>query len=417
MNNIVPINQAKMPAAMRQRIADGATTNRNFSGGIQDSFPTLSIRGKVFRIKKDGQELPMVDPNTRQVVPFLDVIMVNASPTLAKSYYAAGFEEGDLNPPDCWSLDAIKPDPAVVNKVSPTCGNCPKNIFGSAMAQDGSKRGGKACADAKRVAVMMPGHLGKAEPLLFLLRIPATSLKNLKAYSDLLSRQGWEPAACVTRLQFDYHQAYPKLEFNFVDSLDDAEYDEIVKHAESPYVASMLSAPDFDAGLSHPATNPAVQPKQRQEAPVLDDTQTVAKTKNEKPDLTVVDDGLVELPTGEYFNPATGEFVKKPAPKVEMPELDPDILALPDGRFFNKTTKQFVNGPGVGAAPMTEEPVKRTRKRRAAAAPQEAAPAPAVQAEAEAEQPAEVKPADNDVKPASADLEAMLKDLTSTRKQ
>jgi hypothetical protein len=435
-NNIVPIGQARMPANMRARIDAGQTTNSNFSGGIRDSFPMLSIKGKVFRIRRDGQEMPLIDPQTRQVIPFLDVILVNAASTLSKAYYKTGFEEGDFKQPDCWSLDSVKPDPSVPEKVNPTCPNCPMNVFGSAQSQDpsGTKRGGKACGDAKRIAVLMPGHLGKAEPMIFLLRVPATSLKNLKAYSDLLARQGWEPAACVTRLQFDYQQAYPKLEFHFVDSLNDGEYDEVVKHAEGSYVASMLAAPDFDMTASHPAPNPATQPRMRQEAPVLDETQTVTETKAEaksqelkaevnaaaRPSIHALDDELIELPEGELFNPKTGEIVKKPAPKVEMPALDPDTFEVKPGKFFNRKSNQYVTGLEVGAPPMAEEPARKTRPKRAAtAALQEATTAAAAAPQQETKPEQEDKPATNGkaaVQPASADLEAMLKDLIPTRK-
>jgi hypothetical protein len=442
-NNVVPISQAKVPAGMRARVDAGKTTNTNFSGGIRDAFPLLSIKGKVFRMRKDGQEVPIIDPHTRQVIPFLDVIMVNAAPTLSKSFYLKGFDDDVLNPPDCWSLDAVKPDPSVINKINPTCANCPKNIFGSAMAQDGQARGGKACSDAKRIAVIMPGHLGSENPLIFMLRVPATSLKNLKAYSDLLARQGWEPAACVTRLQFDYQQAYPKLEFHFVDSLNDAEYDEVVGHADSPYVASMLAAPDFDAGHTAPQPNPATQARVRQEAPILDDTQTV--TTGEPADIPprqtprqqatqqkaapvqqkaepvqqqgmhALDGELIELPDGKWFNPKTGEYVEPPVQHEEqVPQTDPDTIALPGGKFFNKTLNKFVTGPEIGASPVGDEPKKK-------AAPKKKPPvqAAAEQQPVEAQQVQEDKPAGNgngSVKPASADLEAMLKDLIPTRK-
>ena len=61
-NNIVPIGQAKMPAAMRERLQSGSAVNKNFSDGIVDSFPRLSIRGKMFRIRRDGKELLLTDP-------------------------------------------------------------------------------------------------------------------------------------------------------------------------------------------------------------------------------------------------------------------------------------------------------------------------------------------------------------------
>ena len=136
MSNIVPIDQAarSISPLMRQRMAEGKGVNSNFSDGIRDAFPTLSIKGKVFRARISGQETPFIDPQTRQPIAFLDVVMVNASRTLAKTFYERGFSEGDMNPPDCWSLDSVRPDPSVANKQSLVCGTCPKNAFGSRIS-------------------------------------------------------------------------------------------------------------------------------------------------------------------------------------------------------------------------------------------------------------------------------------------
>ena len=393
-NNIVPIGQAKAPASMRDRLKAGAAVNRNFSDGVRDSFPILSIKGKVFRIRVNGQETPLIDPQTRQVIPYLDVILVNASPHLSKTYYIKGFEEGEFNQPDCWSLDSIRPDPSVPNKVNPTCGDCPMNIFGSAPSRDpaSGKRGGKACQDARRVAVMMPGHLETEEPLVFMMRVPATSLKNLKAYAQLLERQGWEPAGCVTRLSFDYQEAYPKLLFNFVDGLNDSEYDKVVAIAESPQTSTMLSAPDFDMAASQPPVQvEKTEQRVRQATPVMAEPEVVQEASLSQPiqaspmpahtevkaaaAVQEVKSELVELPDGTLFDPSTGEYVERPAPKVDMPANDPDVLTLPEGRFFNRKTRLFVTGPEIGAKPVVEEeaPKRRGRKPKAEEAPEKKA--------------------------------------------
>ena len=156
MSNIVPIDQAARAVSplMRERMAAGKSVNSKFADGIRDAFPILSIKGKVFRARISGQETPFIDPQTRQPIAFLDLVMVNASRTLAKTFYIKGFAEGDMNPPDCWSLDSVRPDPSVANKVSPVCGTCPMNAFGSRITDNGKQA--KACQDARRVAVVMP---------------------------------------------------------------------------------------------------------------------------------------------------------------------------------------------------------------------------------------------------------------------
>ena len=52
-SNIIPIGQARVPAAMRARLQGGVALNKNFSDGVRDAFPMLSIKGKVFRIRID----------------------------------------------------------------------------------------------------------------------------------------------------------------------------------------------------------------------------------------------------------------------------------------------------------------------------------------------------------------------------
>jgi len=474
VNNIIPIGQARAPAAMRSRLAGGVATNRNFADGVRDAFPMLSIKGKVFRIRMDGQETPLIDQQTRQVIPFLDVVLCNASRMISKAFYISGFaDDGSFSPPDCWSLDGIKPDPSVANKQNPTCVNCRHNAFGSAPSRnpEEGKRGGKACADARRIAVMMPGQLGdpNKEPMTFLMRVPATSLKSLKAYAQMLERQGWEPAACVTRLSFDYNEAYPKLVFNFVDGLNDAEFDQVLKIAESPYVASMLEAPDFDTGVPvNPTPNATLDPRVRQAAPIMEtDAAPQRETAQAQPQpqtmkgnvftdppqqqqhtareameravpLTQAQDQIIDLPSGERFNTATGEFIAPAQPKVEMPSLDANVIALPDGRFYNQATKQFVTGPETGAPPAGQTPAEAPKRQRASRAKPKETPAPDVTGQsggdalnaAAAEQqmtpaaePQETTPAPQvngnganaGIQPASAALDSILKSVLPKR--
>lgn len=434
MSNLVPIDQANVPSLMRQRIAAGKAANSNFSDGIRDAFPVLSIKGKVFRARISGAETPFIDPNTRQPIAYLDVVMVNASRTLAKSYYIKGFTDGDMNAPDCWSLDSIRPDPSVANKVNPICTTCPMNAFGSRITEGGKQA--KACQDARRVAVVMPHQLQDQSPMVLMLRVPQSSLKNLKAYAQLLERHGFEPGGCVTRMAFDYQEAFPKLLFNFVAPLNDAQYQRVVEMAEGDLVTGMLSAPDFenaastapqqDTGSQHTgigglapqaapvlATGPVLEtaPVQQASPPAhvppgmieLPDGrlfnqatgQFEAKPEPPKPNLQAVPTNLIELPDGRMFDPATKQYVERPQPPVQMAELDPATLTLPDGKFFNTLTKTFVTGPEKGAKEaVPEQPTTRARRGRPskkaeqpvtpgvteqAQAPQEAPQAPAQQ--------------------------------------
>jgi hypothetical protein len=429
MSNIIPIEQAHRSKAMIERLKAGTSINRNFADNVGDSFPKLSIKGRVFRIRIDGKETPLIDQQTRQPLQFLDVVMVNASRSLAKNYYQTGYEEGDFNPPDCWSLDSVKPDASIPNPISPSCVTCPMNVFGSRITPSG--KAAKACTDARRIAVIMPDHLLKPgqEPFVFLLRVPQASLKNLKAYAQLLDRRGFDTPGCVTRISFEYQDvSFPKLTFAFVDGLNDDEAEQVAGIAESALVQSMLHAPDFDAEVSgaqasQPVTGRAArqvapimgEPAEQQEAPrqpppgrsnpvaagTIDAAMAQAKEREISAAQAKADEAakvhaapassVIELPTGELFDTATGEFVERTKPAVSMPAVDPDVIVLPDGRFFSKTQNKFVASNIVGAPAAVEEPPKRRPPRKAAGKPAEAGTGGTVSSAEATTPPAEMK--------------------------
>lgn len=370
MTNLVPIEQAsaQLPATMRARMGQGLATNQNFSDGVRDAFPLLSIKGKVFRARVAGQETAFIDPQTRQPIPFLDVVMVNASRNLAKTYFIKGYTEGDLNPPDCWSLDSIRPDPSVINKVSMSCVSCPMNQFGSRVTDAGKPA--KACQDARRVAVVLPHMLNSKDPLVMMLRVPQSSLKNLKAYAQLLDRHGIDPVGVVTRMAFDYSLdvAYPKLIFNFVNVLDELTYTRVIELKDSEAVKGMLSAPDFteiqtpvgqqagDLGSGFVAQSGPVleDPNVLQQAPTqapVQATQMQPPPATLQPTPAAVQQAqnvqLIELPDNRWYNPVTREITEG---KAEAPkQVDPRVIALPGGQFFHMDRKVYVESDEVGA--------------------------------------------------------------------
>ena len=62
-------------------------------------FRSLSIKGKVFRSRVTARRRRSSTRRHGTSIPYLDVILVNASPHLSKTYYIKGFEEGDARPP------------------------------------------------------------------------------------------------------------------------------------------------------------------------------------------------------------------------------------------------------------------------------------------------------------------------------
>src|SRR5262245_43164078 len=385
-NNLIPINQSKPPSKLLAR-AGSQTSAGNFTDGVADSFPRLSIRGKAFWVQINGKELRAgsVDPNKGAIV---DVVLVNASRQLAKTYYAKPFTSGDREMPDCWSLDSIRPDSSIAKPINPTCQDCPKNAFNSAP----SGRGGKACQDSKRVIVTTADQLSHAEPLLLLMRLPQQSLKNLKNHVEKLAYHGYiEPYSCVTRMSFDMDVEFPKVQFDFVEPLTDNEVEAAEGLANSKKVNDMLRNPDFDnaasdANAKHADDNVTKLQHQKRlpqagftamEQDVSRETQTPMEEKWE------------DLGDGTELNLVTGEV--RDIPKQEpVLELDDNVIKTSDGRFFNRASKKFVDSPYKGAAPApvsapakeTEAP-KRTRRVKA----KDVAEAKAAEAPVEEEKP------------------------------
>lgn len=248
MNQIATIapGSIQLPASL-QGVAL-PTTAKDLSQGV-GSVPVLSIRGRVFRFKYQGNEDPVVDQNG-YALPYLDVIIVKGNPNLSKIFYPAAFVEGNDDPPTCFSLDGVAPDATVVQKQALTCGACQHNIWGSKVTPQG--RPTKSCADGRRLAIVPaydPMNQRFGGPAL--LRIPPASLGELAAYSNMLASAQAHYFAVVTRISFDQAEAYPKLVFQCMGAINEQQ-GEAVKHwligAGKGNVDQLLVAVEVSAG-------------------------------------------------------------------------------------------------------------------------------------------------------------------------
>src|SRR5262249_53205684 len=101
------------------------------------------------------------------------------------------------SPPDCWSDNGVAPSRNAGMPQSPTCGTCPKAVWGSATSKVSGK-GVPACAKYQKFALMVPG-----EQMPFLLRVPPNSLKNLRDYMHKFKGQKFGLDDVVTRISFE----------------------------------------------------------------------------------------------------------------------------------------------------------------------------------------------------------------------
>jgi hypothetical protein len=247
--DLVPIG-GQMPAIFKgvdQTIGD-------LTQGVMAGFPTISYRGKVWRIRKGGEETNYVDTNG-DAVQSLEFVLVKANPIFSKVFYKVAFEEGSTGKPDCWSADGLKPDANVLEPVCKTCAACPNNEWGSRVSDSGKK--GKKCADRRRVAVVGPADLATrgVDCEKFLLHIPAGSLKGLSEYAEkVLKPKGIPYYAVVTRIGFDAAQAHPSLTFKAMRFLTEPEARDILEIRAGDEVARILQESHEFEGAASEAT-------------------------------------------------------------------------------------------------------------------------------------------------------------------
>ncbi len=277
-------------------LADGVD-NSALSAGIAESFPVLSFRGKVWRVRYGGEATPILmegDP-----VPAILCVIVQANPQLSKLYYAGAYEEGSSDAPTCFSLDGITPDQTAEAKQSPTCAACPHNVWGSKITPQGTKT--KACSDSRRLAVVpFPDLANEKYGGPMLLRVPPASFKELVRYSKHLSDIGGQFSAVVTRIGFDLEAAFPKLVMREVRGLTIEEYKQVVEMRTLDTVERMLSASEQDIAAIAPdpgATESAAPSKEEAEAspPPKEIAATITKIIEEAATQEDVDEDEAEL--------------------------------------------------------------------------------------------------------------------------
>ena len=246
--------QALLPAAARAKAALG-NVNEAFSGGITSGFGVLSIRGKVWRQKYQGEERIVMEDDSRTPRYKIEVVLVKASPVISKTWYEHGYTDGASAPPDCFSLNGIAPEPTSPKLQSKFCKTCKWNQWGSSRAQGGSGKG-KDCSDTKRIAVVPAGDLRNERfggPML--LRVPPASLAEVDTYARHVGSMGMPLDSVVTEMDFDPAAQYPKIRLKAARVLTAEEYAIIEEVAVLPVVNRIL---DTQAELQ--ATTDGIDP-------------------------------------------------------------------------------------------------------------------------------------------------------------
>jgi len=190
-------------------------------GGLNTgSPPHISIAGNRFTLVDDaGNEKPI------QTL-YLDVCVIDANQSVSKIYFdpRIPYEPGgdNSNPPLCWSDNGVGASAQASSPQNTSCQLCPHNAWGSATSKATGKPT-KACNDVKKLAVLVPGI-----EMVFLLRVPPASLKNLAKYTQTLAGHGVDLPDAVTRLEFESQGVLKFSPVGYVDASTAALTDKVI---------------------------------------------------------------------------------------------------------------------------------------------------------------------------------------------
>lgn len=333
----------KLPAAIQKLMASAAPTAMSeVTGGVTAGFPIISYKGKVWRIRKGGEEIMHLDAQ-QQAMPSVDIVLVQANPQPSKIFYEKKYEEGTNESPRCFSNDGFKPDQSIQAPIAKACAACPNNVWGSRITDNGKKS--RACSDARRMAVVFANELTekKADAPLYLLRVPPASLNPLKDYAEkMLAPRGLQFFALVTRISFDPTAAHPQFQFKPVRLLTDEEAEVIGSLRGGADTQRILSeAQEFPAGEAGAEGGPSEAAADAASVPAQPITPPAGKpakpkaamrpaTEEEAGAATIVQPAAKPAaPEGDgFFADAAPPAAAKP-PKAAKPKAAPVAAAPP----------------------------------------------------------------------------------------
>lgn len=285
----------------------------DLGAGIGGNYAILSIRGKTFRVKHQGNETPIIDEKG-DAVGSLEAVIIKANPYLTKQYYEKAFEEGDNAAPVCFSIDGKMPSPAVEQPQHTNCAMCPQNRFGSRITPAGKKV--KACQDNKKLAIVPLNDLHNTVfggPMLF--RVPASALKSLLEFNNRMTANGYPYNAVAVRIGFDLEASHPKPTFKAIRVLTSEEAQIVLGHYQSDAVDRLLG----DFSEIHAPEEGAPAPSSDFEEPPQPASQPAAKaTPAAKPNPPVAKPAQAAkpAPSAQPAAKPAPAAAAKPAPKA-----------------------------------------------------------------------------------------------------
>lgn len=330
---------SNLPAHLAALVNNSALASLNqyaIKGISSGSWPRISLKGGYFRLQDpQGQEVVVSERH-------LDVVIVAVNPHgLSKIYYGGAYDPaGEGTAPDCYSDNGIAPSVRASKPQCGTCAACPHNVWGSKITPSGAQV--KACADVKKVAVLLANNTGGA---VFELRIPAASLSNLGAYVRGLDAAGIPAASIITRISFDTASDYPKLLFGTP----------VLQQGESPYITPEMLADVMEVvGSDEVKQATGENDKPRDPSLPINAAPVVTGTIGGLPPGNATTYGPARAPLSALPPPPPPPHVSGPAlPRDQVGPTPPPNPGFPH------------DGQPAQNPPQTEAPVKRTRTRKA----------------------------------------------------
>lgn len=316
MSEITMFNPAaNVPAFARNN--ELSDTAKALTGGGVGNNKRISIKGGVFRLIANGEQIGAIDDR------HLDVIIVRAAPKVARTFYMAKYD-ADATPtaPDCWSNDGEKPDASIEKPQGATCATCPQNVAGS------GNKNSRACRYQQRLAVVLANN---PEGDVLQLTLPATSIfgkeegdkRPLQAFARYLAVQTppINPEQIVTRMRFDTAAEAPKLFFQPMRWLTTEEYAVVQRQAESVEAkrAVVMTVAQADGAKAAPLALAGTAPKA---TPVEEDEAPAPKAKTKKAKAEVVEDDDSEPEVRKEVSKANAVPEKKSALAAAVAEWD-----------------------------------------------------------------------------------------------
>lgn len=144
---------------------------------LQDNLDQIDIRLPQIKIIHQAQMFEM--PSGDKVQSFSGIIL---DFNRINSFWKESFDRsGGGTPPNCFSLDGVRPSPYAAELQADYCQECKQNTFGS----DGAR--GKNCKNLKRVHILTePNQL-----LPYRMTLPPSNLKAFDSYISALVGRGY----------------------------------------------------------------------------------------------------------------------------------------------------------------------------------------------------------------------------------